>query len=289
MGEFYALACALVWAFAVVLFRKSGTTVSPLALNLFRVVISSVMFVFTLFFMKIPLLGQAPVSDYLILMASGVIAIAIADTLFHMSLNRVGAGINAIVDSFYSPSVLLFAYFMLGERVTLIQFLGMGLLVSGLIVATQVKPPRGTTRNTLIFGICLGVAAMGFLGFGIVLAKQVLDDANVIWATAIRQFGALVVLVPMAFLRKDKRKIWGVFLPNSSWKYSLPGTILGSYVALILWIAGMKMIPAGKAAILNQSSTIYILLLATIILKEPFGLRKGIAAVLSIAGVLLVL
>ncbi len=99
MGEFFALACALVWAFAVVLFRKSGSTVSPLALNLFRVSISSVMFIITMLIMRIPLLGQAPLSDYLTLMASGVIAIAIADTLFHMSLNRVGAGINAIVDS----------------------------------------------------------------------------------------------------------------------------------------------------------------------------------------------
>ena len=289
MGEFFALACALVWAFAVVLFRKSGTTVSPLALNLFRVVISSVMFLITLIFMKIPLLGQAPLSDYLTLLASGVIAIAIADTLFHMSLNRVGAGINAIVDSFYSPSVLLFAYFLLGEKVSLVQLLGMMLLVTGLIIATRVKPPEGTSRRQLIVGIGLGMAAMGFLGFGIVLAKQVLDGANILWATAVRQFGSLVVLVVVALVRKDRAKIWSVFIPSASWKYSLPGTVLGSYVALILWIAGMKMIPAGKAAILNQSSTIYILLLATVILKEPFGMRKALAAILSISGVLLVL
>ena len=289
MGEFYALACALVWAFAVVLFRKSGTTVSPLALNLFRVAISSVMFVITMIILKIPLLGQAPLSDYLTLMASGVIAIAISDTLFHMSLNRVGAGINAIVDSFYSPSVLVFAYFMLGERVTPLQLLGMGFLVSGLIIATQVKPPPCTCRKELVVGIALGLAAMGFLGFGIVLAKQVLTGANVIWATAVRQFGSLLVLIPVSLLQKDRVKTWRVFVPSPSWKFSLPGTILGSYAGLILWIAGMKLIPAGKAAILNQSSTLYILLLATLILKEPFGMRKGMAAVLSITGVLLVI
>ena len=239
--------------------------------------------------MKIPLLSVAPLSDYLTLMVSGVIAIAVADTLFHMSLNRVGAGINAIVDSLYSPSVLLFAYMILGERVTPVQFLGMGLLIIGLIVATQIKTPEGLSRRELVIGIGYGMAAMAFLGFGIVLAKQVLENANVIWATAVRQFGALLVLVPMTLIRKDRAKIWKVFVPSPSWKYSLPGTILGSYVALIFWIAGMKMIPAGKAAILNQSSTIYILLLATLLLKEPFGLRKAIAATLSIGGVLLVL
>ena len=35
------------------------------------------------------------------------------------------------------------------------------------------------------------------------------------------------------------------FISGADWKYSLPGAILGSYVALILWIAGMKLIPAG--------------------------------------------
>jgi len=283
------MSCALVWAFAVILFRKSGTTVSPLALNLFRVTISSLMFVITLFVLRIPLLGQAPMKDYLILMGSGVIGIAIADTLFHMSLNRVGAGINAIVDSLYSPSVLVFAYFLLGERVTAMQLLGMGLLVLGMIVATQVKPPAGTSRRDLVVGVGLGMVGMGFLGFGIVMAKQVLDGANVIWATSVRQFGSLLVLIPMTLVRKDRVQIWRVFIPGPSWKYSLPGTVLGSYLALILWIAGMKLIPAGKAAILNQSSTIYLLILATVLLKEPFGIRKAIAALLAIGGVLLVL
>jgi drug/metabolite transporter (DMT)-like permease len=289
LGEFFALACGLAWAFAVVLFRKSGSSVSPLALNLFRVGISSVLFMVTLLILRIPLWGQAPLADYLTLLASGVIAIAIADTLFHMSLNRVGAGINAIVDSLYSPSVLLFAYFILGERVTLLQLFGMGLMVSGLLVATQIKPPPDTSRKTLVYGIGLGMGAMAFLGFGIVLAKTVLDDANVLWATSIRQLGSLAVLIPVTLLRKDRAKTWRVFVPSPSWKYSLPGTILGSYAALIMWITAMKLIPASKAAILNQTSTIYILLLATFILKEPFGIRKAMAALLAICGVLLVI
>ncbi len=289
MGEFHALACALVWAFAVILFRKSGTTIAPLALNLFRVGITSILFFLSLLVLRIPFWGQAPLSDYLTLMASGIIAIAVADTLFHMSLNRVGAGINAIVNSLYSPSVLLFAYLMLGERFTLLQFAGMILMVGGLVVATRVKPVPGATKRDLVMGIGLGVLAMACLGFGIVLAKQVLEGANVLWATSVRQFGSLAVLIPITLIRRDRAEIWRVFIPSPDWRYSLPGTILGSYFALILWLAGMKMIPAGKAALLNQTSTIYVLLLASFILKEPFGKRKGLAALLAICGVLLVL
>ncbi|MCP4293162.1 MAG: DMT family transporter [bacterium] len=289
MGELFALSCAMVWAVAVILFRKSGTTIAPLALNLFRVGITSVVFFISLKIMRVPIFGQAPWQDYLILMSSGIIAIAIADTLFHMSLNRVGAGINAIVDSLYSPSVLLFAFIMLGERFTLVQLLGMFLMVGGLIISTRVQPPPGSSRKQLLTGIALGVGAMACLGFGIVLAKQVLDGANVLWATSIRQFGSLLVLIPITLIRKDRKKIWGVFIPAAHWKFSLPGTLLGSYFALLLWIAGMKLLPAGKAALLNQTSTIYLLILATIVLKEPFGRRKALSASLAVIGVFLVL
>jgi drug/metabolite transporter (DMT)-like permease len=289
MGELFALACALAWAFAVILFRKSGETVSPLALNLFRVSVSSGLFLVTLVLGGKPILGQAPWTDYAILMLSGVIAIALSDTLFHMCLNRVGAGISAIVDTFYSPFILLFAFFMLGERLSLQQILGMSLIVGGILVATRVKPPVGIPRSTLLAGISLGIAAMCSLAFGIVLAKPVLERSDIIWATSVRQFGSLLVLVPVTLAHPDRRRLYRVFQPQKSWRFSLAGTVLGSYLALILWIAGMKFNPAGKAAILNQTSTIYILLLASVLLKEAFTFRKGVAAGLALAGVILVL
>jgi len=289
LGEIYALACALFWAFAVILFRKSGVTIHPLAMNLFRVGLTSVLFLITLLVLGIPLLGQAPARDYWILMASGVIAIAVADTLFHMSLNRVGAGINAIVDSMYSPSVVLFAYLLLGEKISLWQFVGMVIMVLGIIITTRVKPPEGTTRRTLVYGVILGVGAMAFLGFGIVLAKGVLEGADVLWATTMRQLGSLAVLVPVALIHPDRKRLWRVFVPDRTWRYSVPGTLMGSYFALILWIAGMKHIPAGRAAILNQTSTVYLLILASWLLKEPFGYRRALSAFLVIVGAALVI
>jgi drug/metabolite transporter (DMT)-like permease len=44
----------------------------------------------------------------------------------------------------------------------------------------------------------------------------------------------------------------------------------------------------GIAAILNQASTIFILLLATVFLREPFTLRKAVAATIALAGIVLV-
>ncbi len=141
----------------------------------------------------------------------------------------------------------------------------------------------------MVLGMIYGAVAMATLGFGIVLAKPVLTRTDVLWATTIRQLGALVALALVALARNDRRQILAVFRPDSSWRYSLTGTFLGSYVALTLWIAGMKYTATGIAGILNQSSTLFILILATLVLKEPFSRRKGFSVVLTLGGVLVTL
>lgn len=289
MGDFYALACALVWAFAVVFFRRSGETMPPLALNLFRVGFSALLFVVTLLVMGKGLLRAAPAGDYALLLGSGVVAIALSDTLFHAALNRVGAGINAVVDTLYSPFTAFGAFVFLGERLGAWQLAGMALVIGSVVVATRMDPPAGTPRRTMVTGILLGVASMASLACGVVMAKPVLAGADVVWATAVRQVGALAVLLPAAVLFPGRRERFRALRPGRGWKHAIPGTVLGSYVALMLWIAGMKHTAVGKAAVLNQTSTIYTLVLASLLLGEKFTRRTALAAGLALCGVLLVL
>jgi drug/metabolite transporter (DMT)-like permease len=68
----------------------------------------------------------------------------------------------------------------------------------------------------------------------------------------------------------------------------VPGTIIGSFLSLIFWIAGMKYTQASIAAILNQTSSIHIIIMATIFLGESLTKRKVIAALLAILGIVMV-
>jgi drug/metabolite transporter (DMT)-like permease len=288
MGEFFALLTALIWAMAVILLKRSGENVPPFTLNLFRVVLSTALLLPT-----VVLAGESrwdgwSASDILILFASGIIAIAVSDTLFHMSLNVVGAGISAIIDCLYSPLTVLLAMLLLDERLGALQLLGMILVISGVLAASRHHPPHGVTPRKLLTGVLWGVLAMVALALGIVIAKPVLDRAPVLWATTVRQFGCLLVMAPAALVSRQRRKILSVFRPSATWRVSVPAAVLGSYLALICWIAGMKYTKVGIAAILNQTSTMYILILAAIFLRERFTLRKAIASVIAVVGILLV-
>ena len=288
MGELYALLTAVMWAAAVIFLKRSGETIPPFALNFFRVAVSTACMVLTIVVAGQQVWYGAPLKDYLTLFASGVIAIAISDTLFLMALNRVGAGIMAIVDCLYAPSVVLFAFILLGERLGAWQWVGMALVIVGVLIAARHEPPHGKTARQILIGSGYGFLSMATVALGIVIAKPVLNRSPILWATAMREIGALIVMIPAALIAPNRRAVFGLFRPARNWKFSVPGTLLGSYLALIFWIAGMKYSMAGPAAILNQTSSIYVLIFASIFLKEPFTVRKVIASVLAIAGIVMV-
>jgi drug/metabolite transporter (DMT)-like permease len=290
MGEFFALLTAAFWAGAVILFKRTGETLPPLALNLLRVGVSSVLLLGTML-----ALGQTPwraasTGDLLLIAASGLIAIALSDTLFHASLNRIGASLAAIVDCAYSPLTALFAFLLLSERLTAGDMAGMALVVGAVVVTTRVRPPAGADRRTLIVGVMLGVMAMASLAVGIVIVKPVLARQPVVWVTAMRQFAALAALLVAGLFPAARRSYAALGqVRMATLKYALPGTFLGSYLSLMAWIAGMKYTGAGVAAVLNQTATVYIIILARVVLKEPLTKRRLTACGMAVAGVLSVI
>jgi drug/metabolite transporter (DMT)-like permease len=288
MGELLALLTALIWAAAVILLKRSGESVPPFALNLFRVTVSSVLLLPTAFLAGQASVTSASLSDILLLVASGAIGVAVSDTLFHASLNRIGAGISAIIDCLYSPLTVLLAFLALNERLSTLQLVGLALVLGGVFAAARHEPPHGVAPRQVAVGVVWGVLAMVALAVGIVIAKPVLDRSTLLWAATVRQVGCLAVMLPVALLSRRRAQILGALRPSSVWLHSLPGAVLGSYLGLICWIGGLKYTKVGVAAILNQSSTIYILILAAIFLKEPFTRRKLLASVVALAGIILV-
>lgn len=290
MGEFYALLTAVFWAGAVICFKRVGEVLPPLLLNLFRVAVSSVLLLVTMVVVGQPPWRPAPMSDLWLIVASGVIAIAVADTLFHAALNRIGAGLAAIVDCLYSPLTALFAFALLAETLTALDLVGMVLVLFAVLLSTRATLPPGLSRRGLVGGLALGAAAMVALSVGIVIVKPVLDHQPVIWVTGLRQFVALAVLAPVVAGSRDGRQ-WRQLLlvDRRMFGLALLGTVLGSYLALVFWIAGMKYTTVGTAAILNQTSTVYILVLATVVLGEAFTRRKALACVLAVGGVVCVI
>ncbi|MBU1707543.1 DMT family transporter, partial [bacterium] len=70
--------------------------------------------------------------------------------------------------------------------------------------------------------------------------------------------------------------------------YTLSGSFMGAYLSMILWLGGMKYAQASIAAVLNQTSNIFLFIFAALLLKEPINLQRIVAILLGVAGAVLV-
>lgn len=284
-GEICALLTALIWAFAVIFFRVGGRQLAPLALNLFKNTFALVLFVPTAWLLGVHLLPPLSGRDWLLLAASGVVGLTVGDTLFFASLNRLGAGLSAVIDCLYSPLVVLFSFFLLGERLTAGHLIGGGLIVSAVFLPSANPLESGLPRRTFWSGMVLGALAMAAMALGLVLAKPVLDRSqDLTMVIAARLALGTLPLYVYAWRREGRRQLALAFRPSPLWKSTWPGAFLGAYLAMIFWLVGTKYTLAGIAAILNQLSAVLIILLGRLFLKEPLTWRKLVAVLLGIFG-----
>jgi drug/metabolite transporter (DMT)-like permease len=265
-GEICSLAAPLVWSVALILYKQ--TNVPAASMNLFKNSLALALLVVTLVATGAPLPVDRPVGDWLLLVASALLGLAVADTLLFFGLARVDASKVAIVDTLYAPFVVLAAWLVLGEAPTLWFLAGAGLVVVGLAMATIQRGAWRLRRREEVVGLGIVAAAVLCNALGVVLAKPVLARSGLVEVTASRLLIGLIVQSAWLASRGALRPTLSVFRPSPEWRTLVPAAVLGAYVSMLLWLGGYKWADASLSAVLNQSATVYMLGLAALFLGE---------------------
>lgn len=288
-GEMLALGSAMGWAFAVILFRTAGTRVGPLALNLFKNVFALALYPPTMLLLGMALLPDRPPVDYLLLLLSGVLGMGLSDTLFLAALNRLGAGLLAIVSTLYAPTVVGLSMIFLGERLAWLQGAGVVLIVGALLLVTRVKrrPGELETRDLLV-GILFSVLATLAMASSVVMVKPVLERSPIIWATMVRLAGGLLFLGPVFVLRRDRKRMLRPLTDRWVLKRLVPASFVGTYLTLLLLLGSLKFALASTATVLNQLSNLFIFVFAALLLREPVTRIRVAGILLGVIGAVLV-
>ena len=286
MGDIYAIITAICWSSAVILFDISSKNFDAIQLSALKNFIGVLGFIITILVFSIPL-PIFTIDDVFILFISGILGIFIADLLFLESLRRLGSGLSAVISTIYTPSIFIISFLLYQETVSSHAYFGGLLVISGIAISTF-KIPNLVKTNDLYIGIILGIVAQILTAYSVLIVKPIMQDSSIVYI-ALYRFGiGLLATILVCIIKYGYIPTYNNFKKGLS-NYSVVfGSIMGTYLSVIFWLAGYKYTLAGRAAIYNQLSTIFIILMARIFLKEELSIKKMIGVGLSIIGALIV-
>jgi drug/metabolite transporter (DMT)-like permease len=285
IGEACSIGAALSWAAGVVIYKRLGESLAPGTLNLVKNVLVLAMIVPTVPLVHGFAMPSLSANAIVLALLSGVLGIAVADTLYFKALNTLGAGRMGVVGNFYSPFVIVLSFAFLGERLSALQLAGFALVSGGVLIVSGHDPHRRLTKAELRKGALLGVAAVLLMATAIVMIKRVLEGAPLFWIVLLRLVGGVAGMLAVFAWRREPLPIPGRTGTKLHWPLLLLAAFLGQYVSMALWMAGYKYTEASVAAVLNETASVFIVLLAALFLREGLDARRLVGVTCTLSGV----
>jgi drug/metabolite transporter (DMT)-like permease len=273
----------------VIVYKRLGETMPPLQLNLVKNLIVLGMIVPTVLLVHGFVFPALPSPAIALAIVSGAIGIAAADTLYFRALNTLGAGRIGVIGNFYSPFVIVLSFVFLGERLNPLQLAGFALVTGGVLIVSSHDPNRKLSAATLRRGALYGATAILLMAIAIVMIKRVLEGQPLLWIVLLRLIGGVLGMLLLFAVRREPLLPRGQSLARLRWPLLVLAAFLGQYVSMVLWMAGYKYTEASVAAVLNETASVFIVLLAALFLREGLDARRLIGVACTLSGVVCML
>src|SRR5437764_1654844 len=203
-GILAALGCAASWAMGAVLFKKVGEQLSSPAMTLVKSFISAALLGLVLL-----LIGYTSVSaeTMILLVLSGVLGIAIGDTLFFAALKELTPHTLIMLLTGGQVLTVLLAVIFLKESPTPIAWLGIALVIAGIFIVVRANL-SGENKKSPLKGIVLGAFSVACMSTSYVIAKKPLEEpGSAMEATFIRMLAGGITML-LIFLFTGQAKNW---------------------------------------------------------------------------------
>jgi len=283
LGAVAALASAFLWAVAAILFGQIGREMSARAINLAKGLVASICLLFIVFPLSF---SELPASSFWMLALSGVLAIAIGDTLYLLSIQRLGARLTLLMGTLIPVVTALISIFVFQEFMSSLAYLSLLLTVLGVAFVLWSKAERNQKHILWLSGLAVAGLFVLTEAAGILLTKWAVFEIDSLEATFIRQVWGIFGLVVWALVARDLVSGFKPLKNNPRlYKKLLITSIIGALLGTWLSILALKLTYASVAVALNSTSPIFVLPLAMIFLKEKvhrFTIYGSIVAVLGV-------
>jgi len=181
--------------------------------------------------------------------------------------------------------VILLSFAFLGERLNLLQGVGFLLVSGGVLVVSRRRSSDTLGSAEMRRGLFYGAASIVMMAVAIVMVKRILEGQPLLWVVLLRLVGGVLGLIAMFAWKREPLVPRGPDVARLNWRVIALGAFFGQYLSMVMWLGGYKYTSASVAAILNETASVFIVLMAALFLHEGLGARKLIGVSLTLSGV----
>lgn len=296
LGLVAATTASLFWACSVVMHRRVGRVLPPVRLNTIKVLYAStILGLVVLVQWRYGVVPWSMPTGMLALMAiSGVIGIAVGDTLFYAGLNRMGARRVLMVYTVNPVITLLVAWALLDEPLTPLQLLGIAVTCGGVSWVIAERNHQKSDGHVDLAGVLYGIGAATCQSIGYLMSHYLLKEYEMtpVASAFLRLVACLPVLVMFLWLDRVLKDPGGE-AHNHPAMPTRRQTVTMFFVAVSLgtvggiWlmqISAKYSVKSGVAATLLSITPLFVLPI-TASLGEHVSRRAVLGAFIAIAGV----
>jgi drug/metabolite transporter (DMT)-like permease len=289
VGELAALASALCWAFASIVFTRLADAVDSVAANAYRCFVATLTFGLLLFFSGGPAILQTLTLEAILRLTISVwIIIGMGDTLFFKSMRLIGVSRAMPIANTNPLITTALAMLFLGERLTILQIAGSVLTVLGLILITSSDSKNQEGMPPLSRrGVGIALATALCWGVGTVIMKSGLTDLDPLVVNCVRQPAALIFLLGVLATRKSGFRQTYARMTLRTWIILTLASIIASTIGSQLFVMGVQLAGAARGGVLASTAALFSLPFSIFLLHEKPSSRVITATFVTIAGIAL--
>lgn len=220
-----------------------------------------------------------------VLALSGLLGICVGDTLYFLTLQRLGPRLTVLLTTLVPVVTVVAAVWVLGERVEVLAWLGLALTLFGVAYVLWERSPQRQQPHRFVTGLAWGLAFVLVEAIAIVLTKVGVAEMPALDATLIRQAAALMGLFVWLAMTRSFVSSMAPLTDRRLFMILVVGAVVGTFLGTWLSVVGLKYTYASVAATLNATSPLFILPLVVLVLKETVSLRAVSGAVVAVVGI----
>ncbi len=284
LGISAALGSAASWALGAVLFKFIGERMTPAAMTLAKGAMSVVLLGIAVACMEY---HPTDSGGMWLLVLSGVIGIALGDTLFFKALRDLTPVSIIVLMVVGQLMTAVLGIFVLSEVPTPLAWIGMAFIMGGVVMVLCGDTP-GEEGQTKMRGILFGLASVLCMSASSIIAKRPLQTVPTIQATFVRMAaGTLGVFLAGGILGQ----VGGWLTPLKDFSFLakfLLAVVVVSFGGFWLSIVAIKFLHVAVASALNATEPVFAIPLSLLMMKDKTSPQAVLGSIAVVAGVALI-